>query len=110
MQAAGQLLRAWERKPDLLADPRDIDPYFGDSDEQRTRSQFLETQMRRYVRIGELNPGSPVAHLLEAYCAWRLGDEPRARAAAKRAEETAHLAPDRMEMVLGLAGAMAELE
>lgn len=84
-QAIVYLVNAFDRNPQLLAEgPEFLNAYFGDAEEGGGRSRVLQTQLRRYLRIGELNPGSADALALEAYCAWALGDRGRTRDACER--------------------------
>jgi len=93
--AIDSMLRAYERNPDLLsAEGEAIDGYFGDVQDDADRSAFLQAQMRRYARIGTLNPTSPEALAMEAYCAWRLRDFIHARQVAERASEMARSRED----------------
>jgi hypothetical protein len=85
LAAASQLVRTWARNPTILNEDAEIDRYFGDVGGEEGHSEYLAAQMQRYVRLGEFNPGAPEASAVEAYCAWRLGDLARARAAAERA-------------------------
>jgi hypothetical protein len=95
MLASVYLLEAYERHPDLFSgDPAAMHAYFGDLDEDDGTSAVLEAQLRRYVQIGSLNQNSPNARLLEAYCAWRLGDRARAVDAARAAIEILRSQPD----------------
>ncbi len=88
--ASSELMAALRRDPNLLSgEGGSLDRYFGDAEGAGGRSAFLATQMRRYVRMGEYNPSWPVAHALEAYCAWRLGEVGSARAALARVDELA---------------------
>jgi hypothetical protein len=85
--AAVYLLEAYERDPDMLTeDPAALHQYFGDVSESGT-STLLRRQMQRYQRLGELNAGAVSAHLLGAYCAWRLGDTQRTLEVVDLAEE-----------------------
>jgi hypothetical protein len=43
--------------------------------------------MRQYIRAAATAPRSVDAHVLEAYCAWVLREEVRARAALEQAEQ-----------------------
>lgn len=106
MAAGSYLLKAWRRDPELLAEPAAIDEYFGDVAGAGGRSEYLSAQMRRYVRLGELNPASPLAHAMEAYCAWRLGDRYRLEAAAARAQELAQADPETHGVVLRFTAAL----
>jgi len=85
--ALAYLIEALERNPQLfIEDPAQLHQYFGDA-QGGGRSAVLEAQLRRYVRIGELNPRSPHAYALGAYCAWRLGDATRLREMLRGASE-----------------------
>ena len=89
-QAIVYLVNAFDRNRQLLAEgPGFLDAYFGDAEAGGGRSRVLQTQLRRYLRIGELNPGSADALALEAYCAWALGDRGRTRDACERFAATA---------------------
>jgi hypothetical protein len=73
------LREAFERDPNLFSEgAAALAQYFGDVGASG-RSVALDADMQRYLRIGELNPGSAEAHVLAAYCAWRLGDTMRLR-------------------------------
>jgi hypothetical protein len=86
--ALSYLLEALDRNPQLFTeDPAQLHQYYGDA-QGGGRSAVLEAQLRRYVRIGELNPRSPHAYALGAYCAWRLGDEARLREALRQGAES----------------------
>jgi hypothetical protein len=88
--AANELLTALRRDPNLLSGAGGaLDRYFGDVAGEGGRSAFLAAQMRRYARLGEFNPNSAPAYVLEAYCTWRLGDVGPARAALARLDELA---------------------
>lgn len=108
MTAAAYLLRAWKSDPSLFRNDITIDAYFGDADDSDTQSLFLEAQMRRYVQIGSVNPASPVAQVLEAYCAWRLGDRVRVREAVERADVLARQTPEKHAAVRAFAAALGE--
>jgi hypothetical protein len=93
-QAIVYLVNAYERHPTLLEEgPAFLQQYFGDSEEGRP-SRVLQAQLRRYLRIGEINAGSPEALVLEAYCAWGLGDAGRTRDAVERYTKTIARTPD----------------
>ena len=58
------------------------------------RSQVLTNQMRRHVQIGSgPNRDLPEARLVEAYCAWRLGERDRLATAAAEVEKRARVEP-----------------
>jgi hypothetical protein len=104
MAAVRNLLHAFRAKPDfMLVDQAELEQYFGDAEDAGT-SSFLTEQMRRYARLAGLNDRSPEAHVLTAYCAWRLGLKDDARRAATAAETLAReLAKPRHEPVAQLA-------
>ncbi len=83
LQAVRHLAEAVRRQPSVFVDRPDIASYYGDAewlaDQQRSRSQLLEGQMRKYLRIGDENPGEPGAYVLQAYCAWMLNDRMRVK-------------------------------
>lgn len=82
--AAVYTTEAFDRNPGLFAEsPDSLDQYFGDVGPDG-RSPLLRAQVRRYVRIGELNPENVEALIVEMYCAWRMGDAPRIRDAYQR--------------------------
>lgn len=88
------LVEAYRVNPDFpAAGPDVLDAYFGDvrSDGQ---SPLLLAQFRRYVRIGEINPNSLDAAVLEAYCAWGLKDRVRVQGVLLRAPGLLAKAPD----------------
>lgn len=96
------ILNAFEREPDMVvAEATTLDPYFGDA--QNGRSNYLREQMRRYVRLGELNPNSAEARVLQTYCALRLGDRTQAREAAAQLEILARKAAEQNETALRFA-------
>ncbi len=109
LAASGFLIDAFKRNPDLLDDARAIRKYFGDADEHAETSLYLSEQMRRFVRIGELNPKSPPAQLLEAYCAFQLGDTARARRAAERAIDAAQGADEDVGAIITFAERISAL-
>lgn len=92
-RAMMNILAAFRRNPAYFdAAPEPLSPYFGDADGEGSESRYMQSQLRRYLGIGaggagigKLNPRSPEALALEAYCAWRLGDLARARETAARA-------------------------
>ncbi len=60
--AVRYLLDAWRRQPELFtAQAEPIDKYFGDVTSEGGSSAVLANQMRRYRRIGDLNPDAPEA-------------------------------------------------
>lgn len=61
-----------------VCEVRRFEDYFGDVREPGQDSQYLVAQLRRYWYHADANAGSPEAMALQAYCAWRLGDEARA--------------------------------
>lgn len=82
--AAIYIAEAFVRNPELFHESPDLlDQYFGDVGADG-RSPLLRAQVRRYVRMGELNPDNVEALVLEMYCAWRMGDAPRIRDAYQR--------------------------
>jgi len=88
--AVRYLLEAWKRQPELFtAQAEPIDKYFGDTVPQGGSSAVLQNQLRRYRRIGDLNPEAPEALVLQAYCAWRLGDYGRTRETVEALEAAA---------------------
>jgi tetratricopeptide (TPR) repeat protein len=94
-EALDALLEAVKRHPDLVTLeaglPHPFADYFGDA--RGGGSLFLDAQMRRYSRLGELNPNHAEALALEAYCTWRLGELARARDAARKLEALATKRP-----------------
>ncbi len=80
--AITHLAEAAERYPRVFLDHPDLRGYFGEE-------RLFEAQLREYIRVGTQNPDSPEALVLEAYCAWQLGDNRRAAAALESAEEIA---------------------
>lgn len=86
MLAVNQLLTALKEDPELFRKPaQDLHAYFGDAEASGT-SQTLESQMRRYANaIRDNLTDSFQVSLLQSYCAWRLGDNARARQAAEAA-------------------------
>ncbi len=104
------LVEAYRREPTLFAEDdgdesaRNVHRYYGDVDDDG-RSAIVAAQMRRYVRLGDLNSSEPSAWLLSAYCAWQLGDMTRAATAADRVLELGRGAEDieRMAPVLSMA-------
>lgn len=107
--ASVYLIEAFKRDPHLFdAEVDALDPYFGDFDETAGNSATLEAQLRRYVALGEFNPGSPEAFLLTGYCAWRLGDHARVHEAVAAAEElgAANAEPERMAPLLSFVSAL----
>lgn len=85
MQALLHLAKAYERDPRMFLERRPIDEYFGDVKDGK--SVFLADQMRRFAELGALNPDSPEARLVEAYCAYRLGETDRMQVAATAVEQ-----------------------
>jgi hypothetical protein len=79
--ASQALFATVQRRPELFVEQPDIREYFGDPSR-------LETQARRYLRIGDDNPQIPQAYALQAYCAWVLGDRARATQALRLADES----------------------
>ncbi len=109
MLASVYLRDAFQRNQDFFSEkPEALHLYFGDVEEGDGESPTLYSQMRRYARLGELNPSSTEAQLLAAYCAWRIGDTERAREAAELAEELARAAgqPDKYAPMLSFARAV----
>lgn len=79
------LIAAASRRAETFRDGPSPATYYGDFDEQTGRSQRFEQQVRRYLRTA--SEGNALdGTVLEAYCAWALGDKPRARAAIARAK------------------------
>ncbi|HQL54925.1 MAG TPA: hypothetical protein PLQ87_09475, partial [Phycisphaerae bacterium] len=106
LQAVDDLLAALRRAQSVFTGaPGEFDAYFGDAS-ATGRSAFLEMQMRRYARIAELNPGSPSAQALQAYCAWRLGDSGAAQLALGQVEQLAMSDPGRTDELLNFAAAL----
>lgn len=106
LQAVDDLLAALRRAQSVFTGaPGEFDAYFGDAS-ATGRSAFLEMQMRRYARIAELNPGSPSAQALQAYCAWRLGDSGAAQLALGQVEQLAMRDPGRTDELLNFAAAL----
>lgn len=70
------------RNPTLFVERPNIASFFGDVD-------VFRAQMLKFVRYGEDHPNLPDAWALQAYCAWALGDMPRAMASIRKAEELA---------------------
>lgn len=107
MQALSQLLEAQEREKGVFsAAAEPFARYFGDADAEGRKSDYLEAQMRRYVRIAEYNPQSTTAQALQAYCAWRLGESDVARAALSQLEILVRSSPGENEELLGFAAAL----
>ncbi len=118
MTAFGSLLRAFGRNSELFSSNRDaLGAYFGDveGDGEDARSAYLEGQMRRYLGIGSgpaagigaMNPTSPEAWALEAYCAWRFGDPARAREALEEVRPLAgRLSPEHAAQLMGMVAAL----
>lgn len=107
MAAVQNLLAAVERNPELFSsEAGDFDTYFGDAEGEDARSDHLESQMRRYRRISELNPGSPEALALTVYCAWRLGDTVGAGQSMESLEQMVQDDPETPERLLIFVGAM----
>ena len=84
--AVFNLFEATRRAPDLTEAAAGLASHFGDFDATRRDSANLDTQLRRWVPLGDENPGSVEAQLVSAYCATLLGDRNRARRALDRAE------------------------
>lgn len=85
-QAMNNLITAVRRDPAVLRDGPNIASFFGDFDPQSGRSANLDEQMRQHVRPSE-GDDSIDSFVLQAYCAWVLGDKTRARLALERAAE-----------------------
>jgi hypothetical protein len=84
--AVFNLHEATRRAPDLTAALAGLASHFGDYDAARRDSANLDAQMRRWVQLGDDNPGSVEAQLVSAYCATVLGDRARAQRTLERAE------------------------
>ncbi len=78
--ASRALFTTVRRRPEVFGEQPDIREYFGDPSR-------LETQARKYLRIGDDNPEIPQAYALQAYCAWVVGDRARATQALRLADE-----------------------
>lgn len=106
--ALRSLLQGFQRNPDLfLAAAEALARQFGDGDVTAAdHSAYLEAQMRRYVGIGGPNSESVEAWVLEMYCAWRLGDAARARAAAGQVTRLTGQYPERYGDILRFVSAM----
>ncbi|HUU97615.1 MAG TPA: hypothetical protein VM487_17910 [Phycisphaerae bacterium] len=78
--ASRALFTTVRRRPEVFGEEPDIREYFGDPSR-------LETQARKYLRVGDDNPEIPQAYALQAYCAWVLGDRARATQALRLADE-----------------------
>jgi hypothetical protein len=107
MQATNYILQAFHRRPQLFSEQAEpIDRYFGDAQESDGHSAYLAAQLRRYARIGQLNPEMAAARALQAYCAWRLGDYRQAREAVDQLEALAAADEKRDEDLLNFAAAL----
>ena len=84
--AINSLIDAARRRPEVFAERPNIAAHFGDVDPQTGRSATLERQLRRYARIAAEKSTSDVL-VLQAYCAWMLGDSRRAAESLSKAEE-----------------------
>jgi len=87
MLASRALFTTVRRRPEVFGEQPDIREYFGDPSR-------LETQARKYLRIGDDNPEIPQAYALQAYCAWVLGDRARATQALRLADENSRGEPE----------------
>ena len=74
------------RHPEFFSQQPDIASYFGDIESETGRSEWLERQMRYYMR-GSSQAVNAETAVLEAYCAWVLKDHNRARSALDKAED-----------------------
>ncbi len=91
------LREAFERDPNLFSeDAAALNQYFGDAREGG-RSGALDLDMRRYLRTGDSNPRAAEAHVLSAYCAWRLGDTMRLRDEAQKGIDLLAAGPSQAE-------------
>ncbi len=93
VSATRAILDAARRDPTLfvaeLTNKRPLASYFGDFDAASGRSAVLQAQMLRYLQAGEVSPQSASAQVLEAYCAFRLGEFARVNGALDRAQKAA---------------------
>ncbi len=80
------LMKAYQRDPRVFLERRPIDEFFGDA--KNGKSVYLDQQMRRYLEMGAVNPGSTEARVIEAYCAWRLGESDRLAGIARDLDRT----------------------
>jgi hypothetical protein len=113
LQAMGYLAEAVRRHPSVFVEGLDIASYYGDAklreDKQHWRSELLERQMRKHLRIGDENPGTPSTYVLQAYCAWVLNDQIRVKHALERlaaAEQEAQVSARIIPVRYALAAAM----
>jgi hypothetical protein len=103
-QALHALLELVRRRPDFVTAammPSQFAEFFGDA--RDGRSVFLEAQMRRYSRLGELNKDNAEALALEIYCNRRLGEFARSRDSARTLEKMAEQRPTEDGYLLGYA-------
>ncbi|MFQ5805797.1 MAG: hypothetical protein ACE5I3_05035 [Phycisphaerae bacterium] len=101
------------RHPSIFIERPDVASYYGDAEwleeKQAWRSELLEQQMRKHLRIGDENPGHPGAYVLQAYCAWVLNDPTRVRYALDRlmaADQRAQVGAEAIAVRHALAAAM----
>lgn len=104
-QATDTLLQAFAREPDLLKleASQPFDRFFGDALTEGARSTYLTVQMRRYWRTGGDTEGAKV---LEAYCAWRLGERVQALEAIGAIEKLTPRNSRRADALLSFAAGM----
>lgn len=99
-QAAQHLFTALRRNPELLSQTATLPSYFGDP-------KLLDRQARRLaLSPSEGVPLEPSDYAIMAYCAWVIGDVPRARAALERGLTRAEGRPEQY----GLAALKVSLE
>jgi hypothetical protein len=92
------LHEAFERDPNLFSEgAAALTQYYGDVREGG-RSGALDQDMRRYLRMGDSNPGAAGGRMLSAYCAWRLGDMVRLRDEAQKGVDLLAVAPAEAEL------------
>ena len=84
--AIRSLIAIARRHPEFFSQQPDIASYFGDVESETGHSEWLERQMRYYMR-GSTNTINVENAVLEAYCAWVLNDHNRARLALDKAED-----------------------
>ena len=107
-QALQALMDAFRRAPDFLTLEMEhpFDRLFGDAPGEGERSAYLAAQMRRYQVISDVTTDSLDSKVLEAYCAWRLGERMRAREAVDAIEKLAPSDPRKSETLLIFAAGM----
>lgn len=87
LYATHLFVRAYERDPAVFGPDHSLHSYYGDVSADGI-SPRLDSQMRLYARATEELRSSGAVALLEAYCAFRLGDSARARDAVLRFEQS----------------------